>query len=45
MKMGVTTAFRLDGFHPNNRGYMEVANLFLDSINSAMGKKYAHYTP
>lgn len=45
MKMGVTTAFSLDGFHPNNRGYMEVANLFLDSINSAMGKKYAHYTP
>ena len=45
LKAGVTTAFSLDGFHPNNRGYMEVANLFLDSINHAMGKSYAHYTP
>ena len=32
-----TTAFSLDGVHPNNRGYGIVANAFLEAINEAAG--------
>jgi lysophospholipase L1-like esterase len=34
------SAFSLDGIHPNNTGYVRVANLFLDAINRALHKKY-----
>ncbi len=35
------TAFSYDGVHPNDKGYREVANVYLDAINSALGKHYA----
>lgn len=34
------TVFSLDGIHPNSKGYRQVANLFLDAINGALGKQY-----
>jgi lysophospholipase L1-like esterase len=34
------TAFGLDGIHPNANGYKEVANVFIDSINTVMKKSY-----
>jgi lysophospholipase L1-like esterase len=36
------SAFSLDGVHPNSKGYREVANLFLDSINAVMKTDYKH---
>jgi len=38
------TAFSLDGIHPNSKGYRAVANVYLDAINSALGKTYAKLT-
>jgi lysophospholipase L1-like esterase len=32
-----TTAFSLDGIHPNNRGQGLIANAFIDAINEAAG--------
>jgi hypothetical protein len=37
-----TTAFSLDGVHPNNRGYGIVANAFIDVINDAAGTSVSH---
>lgn len=34
------TAFSLDGIHPNSKGYVQVANLFIEAINRALHKKY-----
>lgn len=34
------TAFSLDGIHPNAKGYKHVTNLFIETINSALGKSY-----
>ncbi len=34
------SAFSLDGIHPNNKGYVRVANLFLEAINRALHTKY-----
>jgi len=34
--------FGLDGIHPNNRGYGEVANGFIDVINAALGTDVPH---
>ena len=36
------SAFSLDGVHPNAKGYQQVANTYIDAINSAMGKNYPH---
>jgi lysophospholipase L1-like esterase len=33
--------FSLDGIHPTNTGYAVIANAFIDTINSSLGKKYA----
>ena len=32
-----TTAFSLDGLHPNNRGYTLIANTFIEAINVHLG--------
>jgi lysophospholipase L1-like esterase len=32
-----TTAYSLDGIHPNSHGYTLVANAFIDGINAALG--------
>jgi lysophospholipase L1-like esterase len=32
--------FSLDGIHPTNTGYAVVANAFIDTINSSLGKTY-----
>ncbi len=37
-----TTAFSLDGIHPNNKGQGVIANAFIDAINAAAGTKMAH---
>ena len=34
------SAFSLDGIHPNTKGYIQVANLFIEAINRALHKKY-----
>ena len=34
------SAFSLDGIHPNAKGYKEVAKLFLEVINTTLGKTY-----
>ena len=36
------SAFSLDGVHPNAKGYQQVANVYIDAINSALGKNYSH---
>lgn len=36
------SAFSLDGIHPNSAGYKQVANTYIDAINSALGKDYKH---
>ena len=36
-----TTMFSLDGVHPNNKGYVFMANTFLDVINDLTGASYA----
>ncbi len=33
--------FSLDGIHPTNTGYAVIANKFIDTINSSLGKTYA----
>lgn len=35
------TAFSLDGIHPNSKGQKEIANLYLETINSALGRNYS----
>jgi lysophospholipase L1-like esterase len=34
------SAFSLDGIHPNSKGQKQIANLYLGSINAAMGTSY-----
>jgi lysophospholipase L1-like esterase len=34
------TAFSLDGVHPNAKGYREVTNLFISTINRTLNKSY-----
>ncbi len=33
----VNSAFSLDGFHPSEKGYAHVANLFIEALNGAYG--------
>jgi len=45
----LTTAFSLDGVHPNNAGYAFIANAFISLINGAFGQSipaldYTQYT-
>ncbi|MEO6097748.1 MAG: SGNH/GDSL hydrolase family protein [Fibrobacteria bacterium] len=35
------SAYSLDGIHPNSKGYKHITNLFIDAINSGMGKSYS----
>jgi lysophospholipase L1-like esterase len=39
------TAFSYDGVHPNSKGYRQVANLYLDAINSTLNKSFPKLTP
>jgi lysophospholipase L1-like esterase len=34
------SAFSLDGIHPNSKGQKQIANLYLGTINAAMGTSY-----
>jgi hypothetical protein len=39
-----TTAFSLDGVHPNNAGYAIIANEFINTINAAFGQSISSLT-
>lgn len=34
------TVFSYDGIHPNSKGYKQVANLFLETMNAELGKNF-----
>jgi lysophospholipase L1-like esterase len=40
-EVAAKTYFSLDGVHPNNKGYVFVANGFIEKINETLGTSYA----